>query len=197
MTRLSYAGWSRDLPCQFPDGVVVEPDSRFFTLENQRIVGDVVIGRGCSHFTLRNLRIEGGCLRIEPLCFHGLIENVWIDGAPYHGVYVGGYGPRDICNGLIFRTVFARQAAAWGWLVVAQSGLVMEACSADQCGSGGFLFNAVQGSLISLTAESNFGTGIHLYDSHGWCLSPFVAPRDGVTTDARIIVNGGSQIKGL
>lgn len=191
MNEHIYRGIS-ELPCTVGD-ITIGEDSRFFTLENRRIVGNVTIGRGCSHYTLRNLRIEGGSLRILGLNFHGVFQGIWIDHAPSHGVYAGGYGtdPSDVCNALVFQGVFARDCGAWGWLMVQQTGLVMHGCSADQNGAGGFLFNGCRGTY-GLTAESNHGTGIHLYDSKGLLVAPFVATIDG---HADIVINGDSTIQ--
>jgi len=178
---LDASAWARDLPCLYPHGLVVAPDSRFFTLEHQRIVGDVTIGRGCSHYTLRHLRIEQGCLRIEGLNFDGLVQNVWVTHSPGHGIVVGGMQPLDNGNAMHFQNVFASFSAWWGWLVMQQTALLMATCNADQNGAGGMLFNSCRGNWLSLSLESNEGTGAYLYDCSGLMSGHLIVPVPGAT----------------
>lgn len=182
--------WQSSLRRDYFRGLTIREDSRFLTIENQLVHGDVVVEKGVSQLTLRNIRIVGGSLIVKGLNWHNRFENIWVTNSPTHGFIVGGFGPEDNGNGLHFMNCFASFSRGLGWFVVNQTGLTMTSSAADQNAMGGFLFNSVQGTFTTLTAESNYGDGIHFWDSWGLLSSAMV---DAFPGQRKIVINGGEM----
>ena len=178
-----------DLPHHEED-IYVEPESRFWTLRDKYIVGNVTIDHHCSNYELKNLYIKGKLL-VKDANWQASFQNIFVDESPGHGFQIGEPTRSTAGCALRFENCFSRWAKHWGWYVTNQLGLSMTTCSADVSGAGGFLIVSTSGKF-HLTAESN-PVGAWFYDAGG------ELSRGSFLTDSvePLRISGGSTLKVL